>query len=147
MRLEQCYGKMNIIDKEKTSEVKESNINYNTLGVKVRTFEEAVEKNKVNIKNSMENNLIKGNKLMENLELIENKIKNIIDNLPNLENEENNSNLKKQISLVRNNLLHIERNLNKNKINPISQRNLIKEKEEESNKIIFIFHNLFIFLN
>jgi hypothetical protein len=138
MRLVQCYGKMNIINKEKTFEVRESNINYENLGRKVKTFEEAVEKNKNNLKSSRENTLIKGNKLMENLELIENKIKNIIENLPNLENDGNNFNLKKQISLVRNNLLNIERNLNlnknknKNKIKINPQRNIIKETENKN---------------
>ena len=73
--------------------------------------------------------------LTENLDLIEDKIKNIIENLPNLQNAESNSRIKKQISQVRSNLLHIERNFNKNKIH--SQTNLGK-KIEESKKIIKI---------
>lgn len=130
MRLQHCYGKMNIISKEKNLELTANKSEYENLDSKVKNYEDVIEKNKIELKKSRESNLVKGNKLTENLDLIEDKIKSIIDNLPNL-NGENNSRIKKQISQARNNLLHIERKLNKNKI-PMQRNIEINNNNEES---------------
>lgn len=142
MRLQHCYGKMNILNKEKNSEINNSKSDLEIYDSKVKTYEEAIEKNKQNSKKIRENSLIKGNKLTENLQLIDEKIKTIIENLPTLQNEENNSKIKKQISQVRSNLLHIERNLNKNKFAAQRNSNNKDLKDEESNKIILTFRSI-----
>ena len=71
-RLQTCFRKMNIISKEKNSELKANKSHIANLDTKMKTYEEAIEKNKVNLKTSRETSLIKGAKLTENLELIEN---------------------------------------------------------------------------
>lgn len=64
--------------------MKENKIDYGLIDNQIKNLEKAIDKSKIEGKNNLNNQLTKEQKIKENLLLIDDKIKNVIDLLPGL---------------------------------------------------------------
>jgi hypothetical protein len=95
-----CKEKKNQIEMKKNNDIKDNSINNLRLENKINNIEKSIEKTKIEGKNTLNSHLMKGQKLRENLILINEKIKSIIDTLPEIEND-NNVVVKKELKQIK----------------------------------------------
>ena len=92
-RLKDCVNRMKDLENRKADNYKEININ---LDGDLKKIKNKIEKNKDEQNNNFNSQIIKENKLKENLGLIDNKIRKIVEDLPKLNHHSHNE-IKKEI--------------------------------------------------
>lgn len=102
-RLKECNEKMTEIEMRKNSELKDKRIENVNVDSQIKHLETAIKKTNIEGKNSLNNHLFKSQKLKENLNLIDEKIKNIIEMLPGLGNYDTVK-VKKELKDIKSNL-------------------------------------------
>lgn len=105
--LNECYEKVKEIELRKNEELKDNKINFTNIDEKINHLDKAVEKNKNESKIALNSQINKGNKIRENLELIDDRIKTIIDNLPVLNNF-NSGNIKKELNQIQSDIKNMQ---------------------------------------
>lgn len=108
-RLKDCVNRMKDLENRKADKSKDININ---LDGDLKKIENKIEKNQDEQKNNFNTLIIKENKLKENLGLIDNKIRNIVEDLPKLNHHSHNE-IKKE--MIENNNGQKENKNNKGK--------------------------------
>ncbi len=102
-RLKECSEKLTEVEMRTNMELKDKRIENGNVDSQIKHLEKAFEKTKSEDKHSLDNHLFKSEKLKENLNLIDDKIKKIIEMLPGL-GKYDNVNVKKELKDVKSNL-------------------------------------------
>lgn len=120
-RLNECNEKLTEVEMRKNMELKDKRIENGNVDSQIQHLEKAIEKTKTEGKHSLNNHLFKSEKLKENLNLIDEKIKNIIEMLPGLGNYDTLK-VKKELKDIKSNLhdLGIEHDKSKKILHIIS---------------------------
>ena len=102
-RLKICDERLTEVESRKNMQMKDNRIENGNVDSQIKHLEKAIEKTNIEGKQSLNNHLFKSEKLKENLSLIDEKIKNIIEMLPGQGNYDTVK-VKKELKDIKSNL-------------------------------------------